>query len=132
MSMLRFRVAVLYTHPLFGQGIARLLSEDPTLEVVCLRAEAADVPSVATILGVDAVVMEDWGNPAHTNRVIQALPPTLVAIVRLHDNAMEVYRGRRRILPRTDNLLELMHEMPGRNVVSATREQVAQHHRSAS
>ena len=130
--MQRFRVAVLYTHPLFGHGIARLLAEDPTLEVVCLHAEAADAPSVATILGVDAVVMEAWGNPTLTERVIQALPPALVAIVRLRDNAMEVYQGRRRILPRTENLLELMHELPGRTAVPATPERVALSRRSAS
>lgn len=130
--MRRFRVAVLYTHPLFGYGIARLLTEDPALEVACLQAAAANVPSVATILGVDAVVMEDWENPAITKRVIQALPPTLVAIVRLRDNAMEVYRGRRRIRPRADNLIDLMRELPARNVVAVRPGQAALHRRSAS
>lgn len=130
--MRRFRVAVLYTHPLFGYGIARLLAEDPKLEVDCHRAEASDAPALAATLGVDAVVMEDWEDPALTGRVIQALPPALVAVVRLRDNAMEVYRGRRPFLPRADNLLDLMHELPARDVVAVGPDRSALHQRSAS
>ena len=130
--MRRFRVAVLYTHPLFGYGIARLLADDPRLEVACHRADAATAPSLASSLGVDAVVMEDWEDPALTGRVIQALPPVLVAVVRLRDNAMEVYRGRRRFLPRADNVLDLMRELPARDVVAVGPEQPSLRHRSAS
>jgi DNA-binding NarL/FixJ family response regulator len=130
--MRRFRVAVLYTHPLFGYGIARLLAEDPRLDVACHRAEAADAPTLAATLGADVVVMEDWEDPALTGRVIQALPPALVAVVRLRDNAMEVYRGRRRFLPRADNLLDLMHELLAREVVAAGPDRSSLHHRSAS
>ncbi len=129
--MRRFRVAVLYTHPLFGYGIARLLAEDPRLDVDCYRAEATGAPALAATLRVDAVVMEDWEDRALTDRVIQALPPALVAVVRLRDNTMEVYRGRRRFLPRADNLLDLMHELPARDVVAMGGDRARLDHRSA-
>ena len=33
--MRKRRVAVIYTHPLFGRGVARLLQEDEQLDVTC-------------------------------------------------------------------------------------------------
>lgn len=130
--MRRFRVAVFYIHPLFGLGITRLLAEDPALEVACLPGAVADGPSVAANLSFDAVVLEDWGNPALTGRFIQALPSALVAVVRLRDNTMDVYRGRRRIRPLANNLVELLHELPARNVETGHAERQAVRSRSAS
>lgn len=109
--MRRLRVAVLYHHPLFGRGIAQLLSNEPRLEAVCLSLGASRVADAADLSGADAVVIEGWDDRRLVDQSIQALPPVPVAVVRLQDNAMEVYRDRRRYLPMADNLLEFMREL---------------------
>ena len=130
--MRKLRVAVISTHPLFGYGIARLLAEDPTVDVSCHIAEHATDPGLVAAAGIDAFVIEDCEDPARTECFIQALPPALVAVVRLRDNAMEVYRGRRRILSPASNPLDLLAELPGRTVPPAGPSRPVLHHRSAS
>jgi len=100
------RVAVLYTHPLFGRGIAQLLSRDGRLDVACLEAGVAEAPALADTLAPDAIVIEGCDDAGQLSQIIQALPPVLVAVVHLQDNVMDVYQDRRRISPTPESLVE--------------------------
>ena len=117
---MRKRVAVLYKHPLFGRGIARLLSKDDLLDVTCVPAGPAEPPPDAMTFETDAVVVEDEDDPSLVELLIQALPPVLVVVVSLQDNGMQIYQDRRRILPRSHELPDLIHEVFGATGAPAT------------
>ncbi len=109
--MRRRRVAVLYSHPLFGCGIAQLLSRDEQFDVACLESGDAAESALAMTPGTDAIVVEDGTEPDTIDRVIQALPPVLVVVVSLQDNGLKVYQGRRRLHPHSEDLPDLIHEV---------------------
>ncbi len=88
------RVAVLYTHALFGQGIAQLLEADEQLAVTCLQASLSDTTERLKRMKPHAVVVAGREEDALLFSIIRELPPTLFIGVHMEDNLMEIYRRR--------------------------------------
>lgn len=107
--MRRPRVAVLYVHPLFGQGIAQLLLADKGLEVICLNASLGEAPAQLKRLRPHAIVVEGCEDGDSLRDLVQDLPPTVFIQVHLDDNVMDVYQSRQVLLARPENLVEAIH-----------------------
>ncbi len=101
----RSRVAVLYAHPLFGQGIAKLLARDQRLEVSCEPAREQDVVELTKVLLPDALVLEGCED-ALLSRLVEDLPPIPVTFVDLRENTLTAYRGRQQVVPPPATILE--------------------------
>ena len=103
------RVAVLYVHALFGQGIARLLRADSDLEVTCLGAGIADAPQHLKRLRPHAIVLEGcrWDGTLHD--ILRELPPALIIRVAPEDNVMDIYHRRQVISARPETLVSTIH-----------------------
>ena len=102
----RSRVAVLYAHPLFGKGIAKLLSQDNRLDVSCKSANNEDVVALVRGLLADAVVLEGCDDPGLLAHLIADLPPIPVTFVDLRGNAIVAYRERRPVVPPPATILD--------------------------
>jgi hypothetical protein len=102
----RSRVAVLYAHPLFGKGIAKLLARDQRLEVSCEPASEQDVVELARVLLPDALVLEGSNDPVLLSLLIQNLPPIPVTFVDLRENTLTAYRERQPVVPPPATILD--------------------------
>ena len=105
----RRRVAVVYTHPLFGMGIAQLLLPDKCLQVRCLNALLPDAGEQLRRLRPHAVVFEGDEEHISFRDLAGTLPRTLVIIVRLSDDVMDVYYGRQVMAACPETLAETIH-----------------------
>lgn len=103
------RVVILYTHALFGQGIAQLLQSDDRLEVSCLRADLPDTVEELRQLRPSAIVTEGCESSPLLSFVVQDLPPALFVAVHFEDNLMDVYQDRRVVAARPETLVEAIH-----------------------
>jgi len=92
--MAKRKVAVVYRHPLFGEGLARLLNDDDELLVRCIRADTSGVAQEIDELQPEAIIVEDDADEAFMLGILGSLPPVLVIRVGLGDNAMEIYHCR--------------------------------------
>lgn len=106
---MRGRVAVLYVHPLFGQGLAHLLQGDDQLNVTCLQANLTCTPQELKRLRPHAIVVEECDEDGRVRDLIRDLPPALLIRVRLQDNLMDVYYNRRVMAARPEDLFEAIH-----------------------
>jgi hypothetical protein len=88
------RVAVLYTHALFGQAIAQLLEADEQLAVTCLKARLSDTTERLKQMKPYAVVVASREEDALLFSILQELPATLFIGLHIEDNLMEIYHGR--------------------------------------
>ena len=52
------RVVILYTHPLLGEGLQRLLGSAPGLDVQLVQVDGAEVVEQALRLAPDVVIVE--------------------------------------------------------------------------
>lgn len=104
--MRKRRVAVLYTHPLFGRGVAQLLQADEQLEVTCLGAGLAEAAEELKRLRPYAIVAEGCGEGHILREAVRDLPVALFIAVRLEDDVMDVYHSRQVITARPENLVE--------------------------
>ncbi len=107
--MRRPRVAVLYVHPLFGQGIAQLLLADKELEVICLSASLGEAPAQLKRLRPHAIVVEGCEEGDSLRDLVQDLPPAVFIRVHLEDNVMDVYQSRQILTARPENLVEAIY-----------------------
>ena len=107
--MSRGRVAVLFVHPLFGQGLAQLLHRDDHLDVTCVRADPACAPGELKHLRPHAIVIEECDDEGFMRDLLRDLPPALLIRVRLQDNLMDVYYNRQVVAAGPDDLLEAIH-----------------------
>jgi hypothetical protein len=105
----RRRVAVVYTHPLFGMGIARLLQPDNGLQVRCLNALLPDAGEQLRRLRPHAVVLEGDEEHISFRDLAGAMPRALVIIVRLDDEVMDIYYGRQVMAACPEALVETIH-----------------------
>jgi DNA-binding NarL/FixJ family response regulator len=103
------RVVILYTHALFGQGIAQLLQSDDRLEVTCLRADLPNATEQLRQLQPRAIVMEGCESSSLLSLVVQDLPPALFIAVHFEDNLMDVYQDRQVVAARPETLVEAIH-----------------------
>ncbi len=107
----RSRVAVLYAHPLFGKGIAKLLSRDQRLEVSCEPAKEADVVQLTRLLVPDALILEGCSDPVLLSLLIQDLPPIPVTFVDLRENTLTAFRERQQVFPPPASIIDAI--LPG-------------------
>ena len=101
--MNRARVVVLYAHPLFGEGIAKLLAKDQRLDVHCGPARRQDVIQKAAELRPDALILEGY---AEVDRLVEDLPPIPVTFVDMRDAELVAYRDRHLVQPAPQTLDE--------------------------
>jgi len=106
--MRKRRIAVLYTHPLFGRGVAQLLRADERLEVICLNVAIAGAEDELKRLKPYAIVAEGCGDSPVLNEAVRGLPAPLFIAVRLDDNFMDVYHSREVVTARPESLLEVI------------------------
>lgn len=104
--MSKGRVAVLYTHSLFGEGLAQLLHGDERLSVTCLRADPARAPQEIRRIKPHAIIVEEASDEALMRDLLRDLPPALLIRVRLQDNVMDVYYSRQVVSACPEDLLE--------------------------
>ncbi len=113
--MTKGRVAVLYTHSLFGEGLAQLLHGDDNLSVTCLRADPHRNPQEIRRLRPHAIVVEESSDEVFMRDLLRDLPPALLIRVRLEDNVMDVYYSRQVVSACPEDLLEAIHLGVSRN-----------------
>lgn len=88
----RTRVLVLYRHPLMGEGLARMLSDEPRLEV--LSAEADQPEAVDRALAAEpAVVVFEEGGPVAALEVLRRASCHYVIDVSLSSREAWAIRG---------------------------------------
>lgn len=92
-SMSRRKVAVLYLHPLFGEGIARLLETDSRLKVARIDGGLADARDRMQRLHPDVVIAEGDCRQLDLMELFREMPEALLICVKLGDNAMNIYRN---------------------------------------
>lgn len=78
----RVSVVVLYTHPLFGEGIARLLAAEPGMDVTPVNASDVDRAERSLALAPDVVIFER-GEPDTATDILRFAPSALVIDVSL-------------------------------------------------
>src|SRR3990170_3260164 len=103
------RVAVVYTHPLFGMGIAQLLQHDKALQVRCLNALLPDAGEELKQLRPHAVVFEGDEGSIWLRNFVGTLPRALFIVVHLEDDVMDVYYGRQVMAACPETLVETIH-----------------------
>ena len=103
--MRKSRVAVLYVHPLFGQGIARLLRAVSDLEVTCLGACVANAPEHLKRMRPHAIVLEGCRADGILDDVLCDLPPALIIRIAPEDNVMDIYHRRQVVSARPETLV---------------------------
>ena len=125
-EMRRRRVAVLYTHALFGQGIARLLQTDGRLKVTCLRADLADTTEQLKRLRPHAIVMERREERLPLREIGHDLAPALFIEVHFEDNLMDIYHGRQMVAASPETLVEaICSASPTATMTTVTRSAAA-------
>jgi len=105
----RRRVAVVYTHPLFGMGIAQLLHADNCLQVQCLNALLPDAAEQMRRLRPHAVILEGDEEHISFRHLAGTMPRALVIVVRLDDDVMDVYYGRQIMAACPETLVATIH-----------------------
>ncbi len=99
----RISVVVIYTHPLFGEGLARMLAAEPGLDVVPLRS--VDVQAAErTLAGAPDVVILERSDPDQAVDVLHFAPDALVIDVSIEPGPTFTYH-REEIPARPDGLL---------------------------
>jgi len=100
----RVTVVVLYMHPLFGEGIARLLSGEPNLAVTPLDASDPAQSEHILALAPDVVVFER-GDPDTATDILRYAPSALVIDVSLSPGPTFTYQ-RHEIQAQPDVILD--------------------------
>ncbi len=85
------RLAILYDHPLLGEGIGRMLDREPGLEVAYV--EASDASTVgAAIAGRPDMIVVERSSGIDALEILRATPATLVIEVGIGPGHTWVYR----------------------------------------
>lgn len=103
-------VLILYSHPLLGEGIARLLAAEPGLDVVPVHS--ADLESAEQMLALapDVVIFER-GDPDRAIELLELVPDALVIDVGIDAGPAFTYH-REEISTRFDGILEAIRQSP--------------------
>lgn len=107
------RVAVLYTHALFGQAIAQLLEADEQLAVTCLKARLSDTTERLKEMKPHAIVVAGREQDELLFSALRELPATLFIGLHIEDNLMEIYRRRQILTASPEALLQVVHPVRG-------------------
>ena len=107
-------VLVLFRHPLFGEGIAHLLRNEPDFVVTSVRTGGDEDAECVTEPAPDVVIVER-GDPDRAIDVLRAAPEALVVEVGIGAGPAYAYR-REVIESQPDGLVRLIHEvLPSRS-----------------
>ena len=87
----RVSVIVLYTHPLFGEGIAQMLASEPDVDVTPLAASDPQQAERLLTLAPDVVIFER-GDPDMATDVLRYAPSALVIDVSLSPGPTFTYQ----------------------------------------
>jgi hypothetical protein len=104
------RVVILYSHPLLGEGIGRLLTADPDLEVELVRVDDLGGAERALSCSPDVVILERSA-PIQAIDLLRFAPAALFIDVGLDAGPSWTYR-REELSPQPEELLRAIH---GRN-----------------
>jgi hypothetical protein len=88
--MRRRHVVVLFQHRLFGDAIARVLSEDDQLEVTTIPVDALSAETLKA-MRPDAIVLEEEPSPGDVKTSLLDAAPALTVIVGPEANTAEIY-----------------------------------------
>jgi DNA-binding NarL/FixJ family response regulator len=100
----RVTVVVLYMHPLFGEGIARLLSAEAGLAVTPMDASDPEQSEHLLALAPDVVVFER-GDPDTAVDILRYAPSALIIDVSLRPGPTFTYQ-RHEIQAQPDEILQ--------------------------
>jgi hypothetical protein len=99
----RISVVVIYTHPLFGEGLARMLAEEPGLDVVPVRSVDLQAAERSLAEAPDVVILER-SDPDRAVDVLHFAPDALVIDVSIDPGPTFTYH-REEIPARPDGLI---------------------------
>ena len=100
----RVTVVVLYTHPLFGEGIARLLSAEPGVDVTPVAASDLE-QAERTLAEAPDVVIFERGDPDMATDILRYAPSALVIDISMSPGPTFTYE-RHEIQARPEVILE--------------------------
>jgi DNA-binding NarL/FixJ family response regulator len=107
----RARVTVLYSHSLLGEGLARLLAEEPGLEVEAIELSDVEAVQAAIASRPEVIVVEEGGRLDGIDVLRQGGSPVVVDV---DIRSMEAWAFHRDpIASRPDSLLEAIREAVG-------------------
>jgi DNA-binding NarL/FixJ family response regulator len=102
----RVSVVVLYTHPLFGEGIAHLLSAEPGVDVTPVVASDLELAAGSLALAPDVVIFER-GDPDTATDILRYAPSALVIDVSLRPGPTFTYQ-REEVEARPEGILQVI------------------------
>ena len=104
----RVSVVVLYRHPLFGEGIARLLSAEPGVDVTPVAASDQAQAECLLAMAPDVVIFER-GDPDTATDILRFAPSALVIDVSLSPGPTFTYE-RHEIQAQPEVILEAIRQ----------------------
>ena len=84
-------VLILYAHPLLGEGLAELLSSEPTLDVVAVRSDDAGMVERGLADAPDVIIFER-GDPDHAVQILELVPDALIIDIGIDPGPTFTYR----------------------------------------
>lgn len=102
----RISVVVLYTHPLFGEGLARLFAAEPGVDVVPVCTVDIEAAKRSLALVPDVVIFER-GDPDRAVDVLRFAPEALLIDVAMDSGPTFTYH-RKEIPARPEGILQLI------------------------
>ncbi len=105
----RISVVVLYTHPLFGEGLARLLAAEPGVDVVPVCTVDIEAAERSLALAPDVVIFER-GDPDRAVDVLRFAPEALLIDVAMDPGPTFTYH-REEIPARPEGLLQAIRQV---------------------
>ncbi len=106
--MKRSPVAILHSHPLFGEGIRLLLHSDEALRVTCIPAQDKNAYERLRKLRPHIIVIE----ASHDSTIWQELPDlpwATVIRVSLEEEFMHVFYGHAVVSAAPEELVKIIH-----------------------
>lgn len=102
----RTRVMILYTHPLLGEGIARLLASEPGLQVIPVPAGEAELVQQTLALAPEVIIFER-SQPDRAVEILESVPGALLIDVGIDPGPTFTYH-REEIPGRPEGILQLI------------------------
>ena len=112
----RQRVVILYSHPLLGEGLGRLLAADPDLVVELVHVDDLDQAVQALACSPDVVIVERIP-PVHAIDLMRLAPSALLIEMGLDAGSTWTYR-RDELASQPEDLLRAIHGREGSHLPS--------------
>lgn len=112
----RVHILVLYTHPLLGEGLRRMLADEPGLDVVAIDLEAVDQVEAAIDSDPALIVVEEGGRLDGLEVLRRARCPVVVDVDITTADAWTLRRDH--IASRPDDVIQAIHAALASGVTS--------------